>query len=221
MEATFRRQGVDVGAIASLTAKNLVAEAIKGIVDSYRANALRYVVIVGDDRIVPLARLADHAVLLPESAYPAGGDEMFDAAMEKVRQDKLREVTDGCDGTWVAHPGLVPVAKAVFDDELRRGQNLNSYVCAGCITSGATGCSATNGSKNIHAKLGSTGGDSNTNVYGTIHYDTAGPTFTFGASSTNVASITGTITPTGDGSGIGSGGRPLRMASICTFSRCF
>jgi malate synthase len=38
-----------------------------------------------------------------------------DAAMEKVRADKLREVTDGCDGTWVAHPALVPVAKAVFD----------------------------------------------------------------------------------------------------------
>jgi len=38
-----------------------------------------------------------------------------EAAMEKVRADKLREVTDGCDGTWVAHPGLVPIAKAVFD----------------------------------------------------------------------------------------------------------
>jgi malate synthase len=37
------------------------------------------------------------------------------AALEKVRQDKLREVTDGCDGTWVAHPALVPVAKEVFD----------------------------------------------------------------------------------------------------------
>jgi malate synthase len=40
------------------------------------------------------------------------------AALEKVRQDKLREVTDGCDGTWVAHPGLVPVAKAVFDEHM-------------------------------------------------------------------------------------------------------
>jgi malate synthase len=40
------------------------------------------------------------------------------AAIEKVRQDKLREVTDGCDGTWVAHPGLVPVAKAVFDEHM-------------------------------------------------------------------------------------------------------
>jgi malate synthase len=35
--------------------------------------------------------------------------------IEKVRQDKLREVTAGHDGTWVAHPGLVGVAKEVFD----------------------------------------------------------------------------------------------------------
>jgi malate synthase len=38
-----------------------------------------------------------------------------EVAMEKVRQDKLREVTDGHDGTWVAHPGLVPVAMEVFN----------------------------------------------------------------------------------------------------------
>ncbi len=37
------------------------------------------------------------------------------AAIEKVRQDKIREVREGHDGTWVAHPGLVPVAKEVFD----------------------------------------------------------------------------------------------------------
>ena len=36
--------------------------------------------------------------------------------MEQVRQDKLREVLAGHDGTWVAHPDLVPVAKAVFDE---------------------------------------------------------------------------------------------------------
>ncbi|HEX5613264.1 MAG TPA: malate synthase A [Burkholderiales bacterium] len=41
-----------------------------------------------------------------------------EAALEKVRQDKLREVTDGCDGTWVAHPGLVPIAKQVFDEHM-------------------------------------------------------------------------------------------------------
>jgi malate synthase len=38
-----------------------------------------------------------------------------DAAMAKVRADKEREANDGFDGTWVAHPGLVPVAKEVFD----------------------------------------------------------------------------------------------------------
>ena len=35
--------------------------------------------------------------------------------MAKVRDDKEREVTDGHDGTWVGHPGLVPVAAEVFD----------------------------------------------------------------------------------------------------------
>jgi malate synthase len=40
------------------------------------------------------------------------------AALEKVRADKLREATDGCDGTWVAHPGLVEIAKAVFDEHM-------------------------------------------------------------------------------------------------------
>ncbi len=35
-----------------------------------------------------------------------------------MREDKLREVTDGFDGTWVAHPDLVPVAMAVFDHGL-------------------------------------------------------------------------------------------------------
>jgi malate synthase len=51
------------------------------------------------------------AAQIPIKNDPAANE----AALEKVRQDKLREVTDGCDGTWVAHPALVPVAKAVFD----------------------------------------------------------------------------------------------------------
>jgi len=41
-----------------------------------------------------------------------------EAALEKVRQDKLREVTDGCDGTWVAHPALVSIAKEIFDKHM-------------------------------------------------------------------------------------------------------
>ncbi|HUZ72422.1 MAG TPA: malate synthase A [Stellaceae bacterium] len=40
------------------------------------------------------------------------------AAMEKVRADKLREAGDGHDGTWVAHPGLVGIAKEIFDREM-------------------------------------------------------------------------------------------------------
>ena len=38
-----------------------------------------------------------------------------EAALAKVRADKEREATDGHDGTWVAHPALVPVAKEIFD----------------------------------------------------------------------------------------------------------
>ena len=44
--------------------------------------------------------------------------EINAAALAKVREDKLREATDGFDGTWVAHPDLVPTAKEVFDQAL-------------------------------------------------------------------------------------------------------
>jgi malate synthase len=36
-------------------------------------------------------------------------------ALAKVREDKERESNDGFDGTWVAHPDLVPIAREVFD----------------------------------------------------------------------------------------------------------
>ncbi len=54
------------------------------------------------------------AAQIPIKGDPAAND----AAIEKVRQDKLREVRAGHDGTWVAHPGLVGVAKAVFDEHM-------------------------------------------------------------------------------------------------------
>jgi malate synthase len=44
-------------------------------------------------------------------------------ALQKVREDKQREVRDGFDGTWVAHPDLVPVAQAVFDSEFKNKPN--------------------------------------------------------------------------------------------------
>jgi malate synthase len=47
---------------------------------------------------------------------PIKNDEAANAlAMSKVRDDKLREVQAGHDGTWVAHPGLVPLAREIFD----------------------------------------------------------------------------------------------------------
>lgn len=42
-------------------------------------------------------------------------DEANELAFEKVRNDKEREVRNGHDGTWVAHPALVSVAKEIFD----------------------------------------------------------------------------------------------------------
>jgi malate synthase len=47
---------------------------------------------------------------------PVKGDEEANSgALEKVRADKLREVGNGHDGTWVAHPALVPVALRAFE----------------------------------------------------------------------------------------------------------
>ncbi len=48
-----------------------------------------------------------------------------DAALSKVRADKEREATDGCDGTWVAHPGLVGIAKEVFDKHMPAANQVN------------------------------------------------------------------------------------------------
>jgi len=45
--------------------------------------------------------------------------EANEKALQKVRQDKLREVRAGHDGTWVAHPGLVPIAKEIFDAHMK------------------------------------------------------------------------------------------------------
>ena len=47
---------------------------------------------------------------------PVKGDEAANqGALEKVRADKLREAGNGHDGTWVAHPALVPVAMEAFE----------------------------------------------------------------------------------------------------------
>lgn len=45
--------------------------------------------------------------------------ELNEKALTKVREDKIRESNDGFDGTWVAHPDLVPVAHEVFEKALK------------------------------------------------------------------------------------------------------
>jgi malate synthase len=57
---------------------------------------------------------------------PIKNDEARNAAaLEKVRADKLREVRDGHDGTWVAHPGLVAVAREVFEAHMKGPNQLD------------------------------------------------------------------------------------------------
>ena len=57
-----------------------------------------------------------HAMGGMAAQIPVKNDEAANAeAFAKVRADKEREATIGHDGTWVAHPGLVPVAKEAFD----------------------------------------------------------------------------------------------------------
>ena len=55
------------------------------------------------------------AAQVPIKNDPAANQQ----AIDKVRADKLREVKAGHDGTWVAHPGLVPVAKEIFDEHMK------------------------------------------------------------------------------------------------------
>ncbi|HIW47318.1 MAG TPA: malate synthase A [Candidatus Yaniella excrementigallinarum] len=54
------------------------------------------------------------SAFIPESSNP----ERTKEALRKVREDKTREANDGFDGSWVAHPGLVPTCMGVFDELL-------------------------------------------------------------------------------------------------------
>src|SRR4030088_2944784 len=61
-----------------------------------------------------------HAMGGMAAQIPIKGDpEANERAFEKVRQDKLREVKAGHDGTWLAHPALVSVAKQIFDEHMK------------------------------------------------------------------------------------------------------
>jgi malate synthase len=59
------------------------------------------------------------AAFIPSRRDP----EVNEKALAKVREDKTRESGDGFDGSWVAHPDLVPVCKEVFDAVLGASPN--------------------------------------------------------------------------------------------------
>jgi malate synthase len=61
------------------------------------------------------------AAQIPIRDDPKASEE----ALSKVRADKLREVRDGHDGTWVAHPGLVPVALEIFDAHMKSANQIH------------------------------------------------------------------------------------------------
>ena len=60
------------------------------------------------------------AAQIPIKNDPAANE----AALAKVRADKEREATDGHDGTWVAHPALVPIARSIFDNHMRQANQI-------------------------------------------------------------------------------------------------
>jgi malate synthase len=61
-------------------------------------------------------RRGAHAMGGMAAQIPIKSDpEANDVALRKVREDKEREASDGHDGTWVAHPGLVPIALEAFN----------------------------------------------------------------------------------------------------------
>ena len=63
---------------------------------------------------IPLEELIGSLVGGFERRHP----EVTEAAFAKVRADKTREANDGFDGSWVAHPDLVPTCREVFDSVL-------------------------------------------------------------------------------------------------------
>jgi len=64
-------------------------------------------------------RRGAHAIGGMAAFVPSRRDaEVNEKAIAAVREDKKREASAGFDGTWVAHPDLVPVAKEIFDEAL-------------------------------------------------------------------------------------------------------
>ena len=97
------------------------------------------------------------AAFIPNRRKP----EVTELALAKVREDKVREAGDGFDGTWVAHPDLVPVAAAVFDDtlgerpnQLERTQDDVAVSAADLVDVAATGGTVTEAGLRTNVSVG-------------------------------------------------------------------
>ena len=64
-----------------------------------------------------------HAIGGMAAFIPSRDPEVNEVAFAKLEQDKRREATDGFDGSWVAHPGMVAACRAVFDSVLGERPN--------------------------------------------------------------------------------------------------
>ncbi|MEG2810815.1 MAG: hypothetical protein RR889_09245, partial [Akkermansia sp.] len=68
-----------------------------------------------------------HAIGGMAAQIPIKNDEEANkAAFDKVKNDKLREVKNGHDGTWVAHPALVSVAMDIFDEYMPQSNQIDN-----------------------------------------------------------------------------------------------
>jgi malate synthase len=107
---------------------------IFSIIKNYRGRGARFVLPDRSEVAMTVPFMRAYTDLLVQTAHKRGAHaiggmssfipdrndpEVTARAEEKVRADKKREATDGFDGTWVAHPDLIPVAQAEFDAVLR------------------------------------------------------------------------------------------------------
>ena len=111
---------------------------IFSIIKTYRGRGARFVLPDRSEVTMTVPFMRAYTELLVQTchkrgAYAIGGmsafipnrrkPEVTEAAFEKVAADKRREAGDGFDGTWVAHPDLIPVARAEFDAVLGERDN--------------------------------------------------------------------------------------------------
>lgn len=103
---------------------------IFSIIKNYRGRGARFVLPDRSEVTMTVPFMRAYTELLVKTCHKRGAHaiggmsafipnrrdpEVTRRAEEKVRADKQREATDGFDGTWVAHPDLIPVAQAEFD----------------------------------------------------------------------------------------------------------